>query len=66
MSTNIAKPPREHLVRCPTCGGDSVYAAHNPSRPFCSLRCRNADLGAWADGSYRMPAKPGREDETPE
>ncbi len=44
------------LVTCPTCGGDSVYAASNPFRPFCSERCKNIDLGAWASESFRMPA----------
>jgi endogenous inhibitor of DNA gyrase (YacG/DUF329 family) len=38
----------ERVVRCPGCGGESVYAVSNPARPFCSLRCKNADLGAWA------------------
>ena len=23
-------------------------------RPFCSERCRNADLAQWADGAYRV------------
>jgi endogenous inhibitor of DNA gyrase (YacG/DUF329 family) len=44
------------LVTCPTCGCDSVYAAANPFRPFCSERCKNIDLGAWASESFRMPA----------
>lgn len=47
------------IVRCPACGGDSIYAPTNPFRPFCSERCRNLDLGAWASESFRVP------DETP-
>lgn len=43
------------LVTCPTCGGDSVYAPSNEFRPFCSDRCKNIDLGAWASESFRMP-----------
>ena len=54
--TPAVKP---RLVRCPACGGDSVYAPSNPYRPFCSERCKNLDLGAWASESFRMP------DETP-
>ena len=46
------------IVRCPTCGGDSVYAPENAFRPFCSERCRNVDLGAWASESYRVPTPP--------
>jgi uncharacterized protein len=42
------------IVRCPTCRGESVYAAVNPYRPFCSERCRNNDLGAWSSEGYRV------------
>lgn len=44
----------ERIVRCPRCGGDSLYAASNPSRPFCSARCKNNDFGAWASETYRV------------
>ena len=43
-----------HRVRCPACGKQALYSVENPSRPFCSPRCRNADLGAWASESYRV------------
>lgn len=46
---------KPRMVRCPACGGDSVYAASNPFRPFCSERCKNLDLGAWASESFRVP-----------
>ena len=49
------------VIRCPGCGGDSVYALSNPSRPFCSERCRGADFGAWATENYRVAARPGSE-----
>jgi len=52
----------ERLVTCPGCGGDSVYAPSNPYRPFCSARCKNVDLGAWANEDFRMPAKINPED----
>lgn len=42
-------------VVCPACGGDSVYAPSNPWRPFCSQRCKNIDLGAWASERFRVP-----------
>ena len=54
--------PIRRTVRCPACGGDSVYAATNPFRPFCSARCKNADFGAWASESYRVSTSPGSED----
>ena len=50
------------IVRCPGCGGDSVYALSNPWRPFCSERCRGADLGAWSSEGYRVPVAPPAED----
>jgi endogenous inhibitor of DNA gyrase (YacG/DUF329 family) len=27
-------------------------------RPFCSERCRTADLAQWADGRYRVAGEP--------
>ena len=31
-------------------------------RPFCSERCRLADLGKWLDGGYRIGAPISEED----
>ena len=56
-----ASAPRK--VPCPTCGKPSLYAPANPWRPFCSERCRSADLGAWASESYRVPSPPGQPDD---
>jgi len=42
------------VVRCPACGGDSVYGPDNIFRPFCSARCKGMDLGAWASEEFRM------------
>ncbi|HWK82259.1 MAG TPA: DNA gyrase inhibitor YacG [Caldimonas sp.] len=57
------------IVRCPGCGGEGVYALSNPFRPFCSERCRLADLGAWASEGYRVAAAPpvddGKDDDDP-
>jgi len=58
--TPAVKP---RLVRCPACGGDSVYAPSNPYRPFCSERCKNLDLGAWASENFRVPEKLAPDDE---
>ena len=56
-----ASAPRK--VPCPTCGKPSLYAPANPWRPFCSERCRSADLGAWASESYRVPSPPSQPDD---
>ncbi len=58
----MAEPAFQKTVRCPTCGGDSVYAPGNPFRPFCSERCKNNDFGAWASESFRVPAEAPPED----
>ena len=50
-------------VSCPGCGGDSIYAMSNPFRPFCSARCKNIDLGAWASESFRVPVSSNAEDQ---
>ncbi len=55
--------PRPRLVRCPRCGGDSVFAPSNPWRPFCSERCKKIDLGAWASEDYRMPQQPSQDED---
>lgn len=55
MASTPASAPK--IVVCPTCGGDSVYSSTNPYRPFCSERCRQIDLGAWASESFRMPTE---------
>jgi endogenous inhibitor of DNA gyrase (YacG/DUF329 family) len=43
------------LVKCPTCGASVFWNAASPFRPFCSDRCKNVDLGAWASERYAIP-----------
>ncbi|MEG0053346.1 MAG: DNA gyrase inhibitor YacG [Comamonas sp.] len=59
MSTDNHSPT---MVACPTCGGPSVFAPSNKFRPFCSQRCRQIDLGAWANEEFRVPAQTPPED----
>ena len=42
------------LARCPQCGTSQEYRTDNPSRPFCSPRCKLIDLGAWAEERYAI------------
>jgi uncharacterized protein len=51
------------LVACPTCGGESIYALSNDFRPFCSVRCKNIDLGAWSNEDFRLQAIAKPEDQ---
>jgi uncharacterized protein len=48
------KPP---VVRCPACGGESLFAPSNEWRPFCSQRCKQVDFGAWASEEFRVAGK---------
>jgi len=52
MNDAPATPPRR--VRCPACTAETVYDPGNAWRPFCSRRCRELDLGAWASERYRV------------
>jgi hypothetical protein len=52
-------PAAEKDITCPACRQPCKYGPSNPSRPFCSPRCRNADFGAWATESYRIAKPPG-------
>ncbi len=45
------------IVKCPKCKKEIEYSVKNPSRPFCSQRCKLIDLGAWADEKFRVPTE---------
>lgn len=62
-SHDPTSPPPVRTVRCPACGGDSLYAATNPYRPFCSARCKNMDFGAWASEDFRVPTDSPADDQ---
>lgn len=51
-------PEQQRIVACPQCGEDSIYAASNPYRPFCSQRCKLIDLGAWSNEDYSIAQRP--------
>jgi endogenous inhibitor of DNA gyrase (YacG/DUF329 family) len=48
-------------VNCPVCGKPATEA----TRPFCSRRCADVDLGRWLTGQYRIPGPPAESDEDP-
>jgi uncharacterized protein len=43
-------------IKCPSCGKQHTYSTENPNRPFCSERCKQIDLGRWANEEYAIPA----------
>jgi len=53
-------PGQPRTLRCAHCGRTyqfTTLAAHK-TFPFCSARCREADLGNWLSGSYVVPGEP--------
>lgn len=46
------------IVDCPTCGKKVEWTEQSKYRPFCSLRCKQIDLGAWAEEKYVIPGAP--------
>jgi uncharacterized protein len=50
-------------MACPTCGKAAPPREQNPAFPFCSERCRMADLGRWLNEEYRIPADESAERE---
>ena len=51
-------------VRCPMCKQETTWR-ENPYRPFCSERCRLADLEGWLAGRYVVASDP-EESATPQ
>ncbi|MBL8628938.1 MAG: DNA gyrase inhibitor YacG [Rhodospirillaceae bacterium] len=49
---------RVSAPKCVRCG-KAVEARY---RPFCSQRCADMDLGAWATGAYRVATDEGPSD----
>lgn len=43
-------------ITCPQCKKPVTWT-DNPSRPFCSERCKLIDLGNWASEKYKVPAE---------
>lgn len=44
------------IKKCPICGKPAEWN-NNPTRPFCSERCKLIDFGAWANEEYAVPAE---------
>jgi uncharacterized protein len=49
-------------AKCAVCG-KPVDPAH---RPFCSPRCKQVDLNRWLTEAYRVPDRPGTDDDEAE
>ena len=55
------------IVNCPTCGKKVEWTEASKYRPFCSNRCKQIDLGAWAAEKYKIGGseQEASSDETP-
>jgi endogenous inhibitor of DNA gyrase (YacG/DUF329 family) len=63
MLEGAAEPTMATILHCPTCKRALPEADEaRVFRPFCSSRCRIADLGSWLTGSYRISRPLGEED----
>jgi endogenous inhibitor of DNA gyrase (YacG/DUF329 family) len=51
-------------VQCPTCGKPVEWRPENRFRPFCSERCKQIDLGAWASETYKISGDARGPDDT--
>lgn len=53
-------------IPCPRCRHESPWNPDNPWRPFCSKRCRMADLGEWLNEEKRIPGDPAAPEDLPD
>jgi hypothetical protein len=54
------------IYKCPKCRQPVSLSSTNKWRPFCSERCKLIDLGAWIDGTNKIPAREDDEDRIPD
>ncbi|ADY73643.1 UPF0243 zinc-binding protein yacG [Desulfurobacterium thermolithotrophum DSM 11699] len=40
-------------IKCPNCGKETTWK-DNPYRPFCSEKCKLADLSKWLNEEYTL------------
>jgi len=55
----------QNSCKCRYCGKavESGSRQWNAYQPFCSERCRLADLDCWFEGEYRIPGGPLEDEE---
>jgi len=51
---------------CPTCKGSAAPYPENPAHPFCSKRCKLADLSNWFNERYAVPDEPAPDESNDE
>jgi endogenous inhibitor of DNA gyrase (YacG/DUF329 family) len=51
------------MPSCPICKKDVAPRAQNSAFPFCSVRCKQVDLGKWLNEEYTVPAEDAPDDD---
>ena len=60
---DTSKQGKENLrIKCSGCG-NQVHQDRLDWLPFCSLRCKQIDLGRWFNEDYGLPVDPELEEE---
>jgi endogenous inhibitor of DNA gyrase (YacG/DUF329 family) len=54
------------VVDCPSCGKKVEWTETSRYRPFCSERCKQIDLGAWAEEKYKIAGSAPEEAQDPD
>jgi endogenous inhibitor of DNA gyrase (YacG/DUF329 family) len=49
---------------CPICSGPRRGRPENQAYPFCSRRCKLADLGNWLGGHYALGGEAANDEDT--
>ncbi|MGI9287901.1 MAG: DNA gyrase inhibitor YacG [Pseudomonadales bacterium] len=50
------------IVQCPSCQAEVEWNNDAPHRPFCSLRCKQADFIGWANEEHTIPGDSSYDD----
>ena len=53
------------MANCPGCGKPLDASSDARFKPFCSQRCKMADLGGWFAERYSVPVKTSEDAESP-
>jgi|GEM_PF-805692 len=48
------------IIACPICKKEVPTAPRTEHFPFCSLTCKNIDLGRWLDQRYAVDMRTGK------
>ncbi|NPA39231.1 MAG: DNA gyrase inhibitor YacG [Thermodesulfobacteria bacterium] len=53
MDSTLKKKKKKKTIKCPICKKETQWEG-NPYRPFCSKKCKLADLYNWLSEEYKL------------